>query len=1001
MRRLQWSLLAAVLGLSVACGPTNPPSGGSSSGTTGSSSSSSSSGNNGSTGGAGRTNFETPLHPDSNGTGSTSGGAAGSSNGGAQPGAPEDSGDFNGGRDNEAGGGEPRLVEESDIYKLEGNHLFVLNRYRGLQIIDLSNLDAPRVVGRVPIYGYPREMYVREGRAYVIVSDYYTFWRNEVDDGLGGFYGSQLRIIDVSNLTSPHLLGGINLEGDCTDSRIVGDVMYLVSHRYPWYWDYTTTDTEDKTSILSVTIADPTDVHVVDTKDFPREGWEHHIHVNSEAIYLASSGYQSYQDEQGWWTGNYVTDIKYIDISDPAGAIRVRGGVELNGRVMDRWSMDAHENVLRVASGESWGNGDIFLRTYDVTNPDLITPLGEAVLHVDEQLTSARFAGNRGYLVSYRNIDPLFVFDLSNPAQPTLLGELEMTGWLDFMIPLAGDRVVALGHEDLVDANGNRQISLAVSLIDVATNQPALLSRVVLDGIWGWIPAERDDFAKVFRVLPEQNLILFPFQAWSPTDWRYVGGVQLVDLAEDTLVKRGLIGDAGWVERGVPYNESTVLTISSQIFQVMDITNRDEPSVRARLELARNVGSLGVLPGDLTVQLSGDWYLGDTELTITPLSDPNAETPVAKLRTPAPYGRMFSNGAFAYVTSTQDPTPEDTSTYDHATRIQVVDLQNPAQPTFRGELWLPEPIYVGYGYYYWGYGDEVAQVNGNVLVFHRYTYEYDANCWEDYYGSYCEGRYRHLLYVVDLSDPDAPALTAELELDDVDWSYGLRAHGNTVLLSSYRTVHHDGWWFARYSVHRVDVSNPAQPQVLPEVNIPGWLAGVSDDGQTLYTLENYYDQNSTNHSVFHVLQLHEDHAELLSSVELEGYPSTLHIKDGAAFTTRYVYDYTTVDGVERWDADSILTVLDISDPQDVHVAGETTLPMDYGWLMKVEGNRAFVVNDVGIFTVNVQDITAPTYEAFFRTMGWAQDIVVHGSKAYVPSGYHGVQVLDLNTGLPI
>jgi len=86
-----------------------------------------------------------------------------------------------------------RLIEESDVYKIVGNHLFVLNRYRGLKIVDISDLDRPRVVGREQIFGYPREMYIRGSRAYIIVSDYYTYWREPVaaaDVAPSWFHGS-------------------------------------------------------------------------------------------------------------------------------------------------------------------------------------------------------------------------------------------------------------------------------------------------------------------------------------------------------------------------------------------------------------------------------------------------------------------------------------------------------------------------------------------------------------------------------------------------------------------------------------------------------------------------------------------------------------------------------------------------------------------------------------------------------------------------------------------
>ena len=102
----------------------------------------------------------------------------------------------------------------------------------------------------------------------------------------------------------------------------------------------------------------------------------------------------------------------------------MRGQAPIPGMVRDRWSMDEHEGVLRVASGTAWGNGDVFLTTIDVTNPDSLLQLGQATLHVNENLTAARFDGTRGYLVTYRNIDPLFIFDLSDPRNPRQKGEL-------------------------------------------------------------------------------------------------------------------------------------------------------------------------------------------------------------------------------------------------------------------------------------------------------------------------------------------------------------------------------------------------------------------------------------------------------------------------------------------------------------------------------------------------------------------------------------------------
>ncbi len=898
-----------------------------------------------------------------------------------------------------------REIEEADLYKVVGNHIFVLNRYRGLYIISLEDLENPKVIGRAPIFGHPIEMYVREDKkqAYVLVSDYYTYWRDpgalEMDAYPRRFYGSQVRILDFTDMTDPQVVGGINLEGYLSDSRIVGDVMYVVSQRYSWYYRQYSDDTVDKTVIHSIDIHDPANVDVVASKDFPRQGWDHHIHVTQNAIYLASTGYDRDVRE-------YRSTIHYIDITDPLGSIQLRGVANARGRIMDRWSMDEYKNVLRVASTQSWGNGDVYLTTYSLENPDEIELLGLYILNVQERLTSARFDGDRGYLVTYRMIDPLFSFDLSKPEKPVLLGELEMTGWLDFMVPM-GNRLVALGHED-TEENGTMIRSLAVSLIDVE-EKPKLLSRVTVGENWGWVPGDRDDFAKVFKTLPDLNLVLFPFQSWSRTDYRYIGGVQLIDLLldEDRLVKRGLIGNSGWVERGISYNENTVLTIAMTNFQVVDIEDRDNPKILGKLQLARNVQDFALLGDDHTVQLAGDWWLGDTTLLTTPIEDPNTPTPVGEVHIPAPYGSMFTNGSLAYITSVQEvpPEPDSNEAPKSATHIQVVDLSDPENPVERGSMILPEVIWSYHGWY-WGWGDEVVQVNGSTLVFHRYQYYW---WYMDCFDCAVAGPWippeppEHKVYVADLSDPDNPQLAATITLNERDWAWGLKASGTMVYISAYRTVEEEKGWAARYYLHRFDVADPENPVEYPAVNIPGFFVDATPDGKIIYTSENYWDRDyEKSYYLFHALELKEDQAVLLSTVELPGYANGFEVEDGAAFTVTRFWGYRIIDettGSREYFREDHLVTIDLSNPQEIFIAAKVALSqLDYAYLQKVENGLAFLGHWTGLMVYDVSDITLPAFKEFFRTQGWTQDIVLRGDQVFVTSGYYGVQVLDLGTG---
>jgi hypothetical protein len=632
----------------------------------------------------------------------------------------------------------------------------------------------------------------------------------------------------------------------------------------------------------------------------------------------------------------------------------------------------------------------VYLTTWSVTNPDNITAAGSYTLNVSEALTAARFDGTHGYLVASRNIDPLFTFDLTDPAHPALLGQLSMTGWLDYLQPMGG-QIAALGHDETTDANGNTIENLAVSLIDTTSQPgPTLMSRVPVGAGWGWVPSSPDDYAKVFKVLPDVGLIMLPFQSWDSTNYSYVGGVQLVDLNPTSLRLRGLIQNAGWVERGITDGPNTVLTLSDQYFQIMDITDRDNPAPLGRLELSRDVQDFQPLNDNWAAQLSGDWALGNTSLVLTPLMQPDTVTPASEVHIPAPYGRLFVNGNLAYLTSMYDATGGNNPT----THVQVYDLSDPSAPVTRGSVTLPAAVYPGYHYWYWGYGDEVTQINGTVLAFHQFEWDYWDVCDD------CPGvggpssSPPDTIYLVDLSNPDAPAVASTLPIRDASWVWGLSSQGSLLYYSTYRESYRDGQYYARYYLRRIDVTDPAHPQPLAEVNLPGQFIALS--GNQAYTLEQYWDQTSSNwNTYFHSLQLGDGVAYLQGTQELPGYVDNVIVNGNTAFVSTWWDQEVASGGTTTWVSQDQLLTVDLTNPRYLNITSQSTLPVDYAWLQKVDSGRAFFGVDWGILTYDVTHPSHPVYQAFYRTEGWSDELIVRGTNLFVPSDDYGVQIIDL------
>src|SRR5262249_14134350 len=153
-----------------------------------------------------------------------------------------------------------------------------------------------------------------------------------------------------------------------------------------------------------------------------------------------------------------------------------------------------------------------------------------------------RFDSNRVYVVTFFQIDPLWVVDFSDPKAPRIAGSVAVPGWSTYIEPL-GNRLVTMG----VESN-----QIAVSLFDVTDDSaPALLSRVKLGATYSWSEANYDE--KAFTVLPDAGLVLVPFSSDSTSG--YTSALQLLDYATNTLTARGLVTS----DSGLSYRRATVI----------------------------------------------------------------------------------------------------------------------------------------------------------------------------------------------------------------------------------------------------------------------------------------------------------------------------------------------------------------------------------------------------------------------------------------------------------
>ena len=457
-----------------------------------------------------------------------------------------------GGEATGAGADLAREIAEADVYRVEGDTLYLANVHTGLTIVDLAG---GCVVGRLALDGYPHELFLRGQRALLFLSR---------PDGT-----SDLADVSVADPASPTLTERIPLTGAYRTSRLVGDVLYVVAGN----------------QVRSFAL-DP-DLAPVDAVALPDE--PAFVHATDTTLVVAG------------WSYDGTTPLALVDVSDPAGAMALRGGLPLPGWMSDEFKMDLRGDVLRavVHDGEDGGLSRLF--TIDVSDLDAPAVMASLGLARGEQLFATRFDGTAAYVVTFEQVDPLWVVDLSDPWAPAIAGSLIVPGWSTHLVPTGDGRLVAIGVE--VDEGWN----VVASLFDVQNPAaPTLLDRADLGP--GSSTALYD--AKALGVFPGDGLVVVPMA--SVTD-----RLAVLDLSASGLDLRGAVDLEGTVLRGFPHPRGLVGVSTEQVVVVDPATLADIQ----RCTIAENVVDVDrlddgrVLP--LVARRAGG-RLGDVTLPMVP-----------------------------------------------------------------------------------------------------------------------------------------------------------------------------------------------------------------------------------------------------------------------------------------------------------------------------------------------------------------------------------------------
>jgi len=483
-------------------------------------------------------------------------------------------------------------VDEADIVKTNGELIFV-SSYNSVAIIKAYPPDEIQVLSylntsdfiddsssRAAIQG----LYINENKLILILTCYKIYDYDDTQPGSPDFYGyryyswignTAIAVFDVSDPVNPSLEQIVGISGYPLTSRMIGNTVYSISYSYIWkmndtyplpeisvgesssevsardiYYDPETSLPSSFLNILAVDVRNLDESHLTIMADYSST-----VYMSESALYLTLLKWKEYH----WLTPDTnttsadesicSTTIYKIEVDELWMAVTARGDVK--GYPLNQFSLDEHDGYLRVATTDGfWGAQT---NAVYVLDNDLEIVGSLEGIAPNERIYSSRFVGDVLYLVTFRQTDPLFVIDLSDPRNPTILGEIELPGFSTYLHPIDEEHVLGIGIE-----NGH----VKISVFDVSDpTAPAEKFRYVTEDS-SYSEANWDhkailfDARKGLLVIPATEYNYSAIDEYNYTYWRTCGAYVFNVSLSKGIELRGIIShDSSDVRRALYIGE--------------------------------------------------------------------------------------------------------------------------------------------------------------------------------------------------------------------------------------------------------------------------------------------------------------------------------------------------------------------------------------------------------------------------------------------------------------
>lgn len=449
-------------------------------------------------------------------------------------------------------------VDEGDIIKNNGKYMFYVNSNNEVMIY-----EGERLVSKITDYSFDRDVAKKFNSSRGFIEEIYVNKNHLIivqttdSENTKTVPGvkTNVHIYDISDITSPEKMKTFSQSGYCFSTRMIGSQLYIVSnistYEYKESDDFRIYNEEDgaKSEIPATSIkycdgsevSDCVVVGTVDTEKMERTadtkvflGRGSNIYCNEKNLYIALSNYD---------LENFSTGIIKAGLSPEK--IEFTETAEISGYVDSQFSMDEKDGYLRVASTDINGNNLYVL-------DEKLNKVGEVTgLAKDESIKAARYIGDMCYLITFEETDPLFVIDASDPTNPVVKGNVEITGFSSQLHPVDENKLIGIGYSESFD--------IKLVLFDISNAyEPKVLDTYELNN--GFCSNAQNNH-KAIVVNNDKDYIAIDYSHYTEDETGFDSGALVFNVENDRiniLNKKSIVGEEGKNIERLTYIDDTI-----------------------------------------------------------------------------------------------------------------------------------------------------------------------------------------------------------------------------------------------------------------------------------------------------------------------------------------------------------------------------------------------------------------------------------------------------------